>query len=373
MQFVENMKKANFSGYKLLIFILFYLYSALVLAIPGMAVAGTSSNFNQKHFAEINVENSGSSFQHPGNNNENVRIEYEIKLRLPLEQTDDVWDWLFQRYSNVSWLNGEGYLFAAEFGDEDFTDTYFDTPDLTILSENNGVRHRMRTVHSGPAIEKDDRQLIQVKLDRGDVTGVARSEIKFNVSSGEDRKGADESHALVGLVKRNERGEFKTLFYTSHIDPYQLKPLLTLSQNRRRIYLSDQKGAFATLTLDLVSTRSWGTHIKWAELELELNEIRYTEANDEVRERMERVIEKIQHDIQQAFSAIEPNQTPKYNTAFKSIEESTRIPVREVFRRGISADSFFIISIIFTLILIAGIIYFVRLLWLRFFGKKSVS
>lgn len=367
------MGKKKYSDHKKLFFRTFFLIPFLLLTIPEIVSADSRATFSQVFLAENHIENTGSSFQQSGNTNENVRIEYEIKLRLPLEQTEDIWDWLVQRYSDVSWLNGDGNLFTAEFGDEDFTDTYFDTPDLTILSENNGVRHRMRTVHSGPAIEKDDRQLIQVKLDRGDVTGVARSEIKFNVSLGEDSKGADDSHALVGLVKRNERGEFKTLFYTSHIDPYQLKPLLTLSQNRRRIYLSDQKGAFATLTLDLVSTRSWGTRLKWAEMELELNEIRYTEANAEVRKSMERVIEKIQHDIQQAFSAIEPNQTPKYNTAFTFIEEATWIPVKQVFRRGISADSFFIISIIFTLILIAGVIYFFRFLWLRFFGKKSVS
>lgn len=353
------------SDYKALFFRLNLLFFTLLLAIPGIAFVDSRSTFSQEYLTDINVEDSKSSFQLPTNNDKNIRIEYEIKLRLPLEQIDDVWDWMLVRYKDVSWLNGGGYLFAGKFGDEDFTDTYFDTSDLLLLAENNGVRHRMRTVHSGPAIEKDDRQLIQIKLDRGDATGAARSEIKFNVSSGDDRKGANDSHPLVGLVKRNEVGKFKTTFYTRNIDPYKLKPVLTLNQNRRRIYLSDQTGAFATLTLDLVSTRSWGTNLKWAELELELNEIRYTEANSEIRQKMERVIEKIQGDIQQVFPAIVPNQTPKYNTAFTSVEEAAWLPLRQVIRWGISADSYLILSIIFIIVLFAGIFYLGRLLWVR--------
>jgi hypothetical protein len=246
-----------FAKFKALLFRLSLFFFALVLTIPGIAFIDSRPTLSQEYLTDIKAQDSGNSLHHPSNDNNIIRIEYEIKLRLPLEQIDDVRDWLVVRYKDVSWLNDEGYRYVAEFGDEDFTDTYFDTPDLMILSENNGIRHRMRTVHSGPAIEKDDRQLIQLKLDRGDATGTARSEIKFNVSSGDDRKGAYDSHPLVCLVKNNEVGKFKTTLYTRNINPYKLKPLLTLNQNRRRIYLSDQKGAFATLTVDLVSTRSW--------------------------------------------------------------------------------------------------------------------
>lgn len=353
------------SDYKALIFKHFLLFFALLLTLPGFAFVDSYANFNHGYLTNINVEDSKNSLQLPTNNDKNIRIEYEIKLRLPLEQIDDVWDWLLVRYKDFSWLNGEGYLFSGEFGDEDFTDTYFDTSDLTILAENNGVRHRMRTVNSGPASEKDGRQLIQIKLDRGDATGAARSEIKFNVSMGDDRKGANDSHPLVGLVKTNEVGKFKTTFYTHNIDPYKLRSVLTLNQNRRRIYLSDQNGAFATLTLDLVSTKSWGTNLKWADLELELNEIRYTEANPEIRQKMERIIEKIQGEILQAFPMIIPNQTPKYNTAFTSIEEESWLPLRQVIRWGISADSFSILSIIFIIILFSAIFYLGRLMLLR--------
>ncbi|WP_372949918.1 CYTH domain-containing protein [Mariniphaga sp.] len=353
------------SDYKALFFRLFLLFFILLLTIPGIAFVDSHANINHEYLTDINVEDSENSLQLSTNDDNNIRIEYEIKLRLPLEQFDDVWDWMHVRYKDVSWLIDEGYIFTGEFGDEDFTDTYFDTSDLMLLTENNGVRHRMRTVHSGPASEKDGRQLIQIKLDRADATGAARSEIKFNVSLGDDRNGANDSHPLVGLVKRNEVGKFKTTFYTRNIDPYKLKPVLTLNQNRRRIYLSDQNGAFATLTLDLVSTKSWGTNSKWAELELELNEIRYTEANFELQQKMERVIEKIQDDIQQVFPAIVPNQTPKYNTAFTSIEKESWLPLRQVIRWGFSADTYSVLSIVFIIILFSGFFYLGRLLWLR--------
>jgi hypothetical protein len=359
------MVKEKSSEYKTLFFKHFLRCFALLLTLPGITFADSNANFNHEYLAHLNVENSKNSLQLPTNNGKNIRIEYEIKLRLPLEQSDDVWDWLFVRYKDVTWLNDEGYRFEAEFGDEDFTDTYFDTSDLIFLAKNNGVRHRMRTVHSGPASEKDGRQLIQIKLDRGDATGAARSEIKFNVSSGDDRKGTNDSHPLVGLVKRNEVGKFKTTFYTHNIDPYKLGPVLIINQNRRRIYLSDQHGAFATLTLDLVTTKSWGTNLKWAELELELNEIRYTEANPENRQKMERIIEKIQGEILKAFPVIVPNQTPKYNTAFTSIEKESWLPLRQVIRWGMSADSYSILSIIFISILFSVIFYLGRLLWLR--------
>lgn len=354
-----------FLNFKVSIFRLSFFFCALALPVSGIASVDLRTSYSQEHFTDQITENSVSSSQLLKDDNEDIRIEYEIKLKLPPEQIDDVWNWLTVRYKELSWLNDEEFRFTAEFGDEDFTDTYFDTPDLILLSENNGIRFRMRTVHSGPAMDKDGRQLIQLKLNRGDATGASRSEVKFNVSPGDDRKGIDDSHAMIGLVKSSQRGQFKNMLYTRRIDPYQLKPLLTLKQNRRRIYLSDQNGAFATLTLDLCTTKSWGTNLKWAELELELNEIRYTKSNPEVRLKMERIIAKIQDDVQQVFPMIVPNQTPKYNTAFASIEKATWIPVQQLFSRKISVDGFSVISLIFTVVLIAGTFYIGRLVWLR--------
>jgi hypothetical protein len=96
-----------------------------------------------------------------------------------------------------------------------------------------------------------------------------------------------------------------------------------------------------------------------------LIEIRYTEANSEIQQKMEGIIKKIQDDMQQTFPAIEPNQTPKYNTAFTFIEEETWLPLRQVIQGGISADTFSVASFVLQIALIAGLIYVGRLWWLK--------
>lgn len=260
---------------------------------------------------------------------DDVRIEYEVKLKLPLAQLETVWAWAQARYTDCTWLNQEGYIFSAAFGDEDFTDTYFDTPDLRMLAAQGGVRHRVRVVHSGPAARKDNRQLLQVKLDRSDGVGLARSEIKFQVPASGSGQSLDDAHPLLSLIMKSEREEFEAVFRALDIDPHTMQPILTLRQNRRRIYLSDQQGAFATLTFDLCSTTSWGADLQWAEIELELDENRYTGADDTERQRMGRVIRAIQSDLQQTFPAIEQDQTPKYNTAFARIEAAHWLPLRQ--------------------------------------------
>ncbi len=275
-----------------------------------------------------------------------VRIEHETKLKVPLEQCDEVWDWLLQRYSDCGWLESTGRSFSASFGDEDFRDVYFDTPDLVLLQEQSGVRHRTRVVNSGPADEKDGRELLQIKLDRGDATGLARSEIKFEVTPTRSLRTLDEAHPMIGLVKKSLREECKSVLRELGFDPYEMQPILTLHQNRRRVYLNDRDGAFATLTLDLCSTESWATDLRWAECELELNEIRYTEAREDERERMERVMELVKGDLVQSFPEMRQDQTPKYNTSFAAIQEATWLPMRLLIRWKVSAAEFIGLSVI---------------------------
>jgi hypothetical protein len=262
------------------------------------------------------------------------RIEYEAKLRVPLDDYDPLWSWLLMRYADLSWLDDGGYRFEAAFGDEDFTDTYFDTPDLQLLAADNGVRHRRRVVHSGPADDKDGRELLQIKLDRPGTAGVARSEIKFEVADAPYEAVLDADHPLLRLVSRRDRGAFNAAFGDLGIDPRTMRPILTLQQNRRRIYLSDQRDAFATLTLDWCTSGSWETDLRWAEIELELNEIRYTEADAVERQRMAAVIGEIEADLQAAFPAVTRDQTPKYNKAFAMIEATTWLPVHFLIRHG---------------------------------------
>lgn len=293
---------------------------------------------------------------------EGVRIEVEAKLKVPLNRIDFVWEWLQERYSDCSWLNQNGYAFHAMFGNEDFTDIYFDTPDLHMLGEKSGIRYRMRVVHSGPAKGKDNRQLLQIKLNRHNLTGLARSEIKFDALNELNAETADDVKLILDLVETHQRDACETTLRKLGTDPFAIRAILTLEQNRRRVYINDQVDDFATLTLDLCSTKSWGTNLKWAEIELELNEIRYTEAGDSERQAMEYVVVDIQKDLLNHFPDIIQDQTPKYNTTFSAIEANTLLPIRLLIRWKMNADDF--IALIFIgLIAVAFLIWFVWRQW----------
>lgn len=264
-----------------------------------------------------------------------IRIEHEVKLTVPSGKTEAIWSWLKTRYSDCSWLSNDQYTFSAQYGDEDFTDVYFDTPDLHFLKEESGVRYRSRVVHSGPADSKDSKQLLQIKLNRNDPTGLARSEIKYKIRSHLRTENQDDRHPMIRLLKSGERGDCKNTLRSLSVDPYSMKPVLTIKQNRRRIYLNDLVGAFATLTLDVCSTNSWATDIHWVEIELELNEIRFTQADNAEREKMTRIIETIQKDLLTTFPDIDQDQMPKYNKAFVAIEKVSAFPVRRMIGFGI--------------------------------------
>lgn len=298
---------------------------------------------------------------------ERVRIENEVKLKVPFEQTDEVWDWLQVRYGDAAWLDRDGHEFRAEFGDENFTDIYYDTANLDMLAEQSGIRHRSREIVSGPAIAKDDRHLLQIKLNRDDdASGISRSEIKFNAGYVELRpKSDDDVHPMIGLVQRNQREEMKSVIRSLGLDPYAMRPILTLEQNRKRVYIEDQFGAFATLTLDLVSTSSWGTNLRWSEMELELNEVRYTQADAETRRWMEGITLAIQDDLMREFPRIEQDQTPKYNTSFNRIEATTWIPLPLVIKLGLTLDDIVAVEATVALALLGLLIYAGGRVWTR--------
>jgi len=292
-----------------------------------------------------------------------LRIESEAKLRVPLEATEAVWTWLVQRYADCSWLDRDGSRFSAVLGDELFEDVYFDTPALQLLATDSGIRHRSRIVKSGGAIHKDGRQLVQIKINRGDSSGLDRGEIKYTVNPG--GRTAEAQHQLLGLVDQDEREDCIQRIAEAGIDPYALRRVLAVDQVRRRVYLSDQQGAMATLTLDECSLREWGVRRNWTEIELELNEVRYTEANEAKRAWMKKLVADVQADLQRAFPAIVQDQTPKYTKAFRMMESGAVVPIRPMIERGVKPDAFFAgVFVLVASVLCTGV-FFVRRAVLR--------
>lgn len=249
-----------------------------------------------------------------------VRVENEAKLAVPREITEQVWQWLRKRYADPGFLNRDGHQFTVTFGDEKFVDRYFDAPELKFLEWQSGVRHRSRTVMEGSATRKDGRQLVQLKLNRSDATGLERTEIKFAVKPRPGVAPEDET-MLLALVDKDDRADLAQRILELGVDPNQLRPILTIDQNRRRVYLADQQGAFATITLDMVACDAWWQALRFTEIELELNEVRYTEADAKLRAWMNEMNRVIQADLIAKFPTIVQDQTPKYNKAFHRLEE----------------------------------------------------
>jgi hypothetical protein len=269
-----------------------------------------------------------------------VRIESEAKLRVPLERTDEVWQWLQERYRDPSWLDSGETKHSATFGDELFEDVYYDTPTFDLYGQQSGVRHRSRNVLEGSAMRKDGRQLMQLKLSRGDSAGLDRSEIKFEVVHNPRPKTAEDVHAMLGMIAPEMRDSCKQRLREFGVDALALRPVLQVDQNRRRVYLADLKGALATLTLDLCTSSSWGASLRWTEMELELNEIRYTEADESARQSMQALAKRLQADLQAKFPDIVQDQTPKYNKALDMIVADSALPVRWLITNGITREDF---------------------------------
>lgn len=251
-----------------------------------------------------------------------VRIEAEYKLAVPDGEADAVWAYLQSRYSSdaeESLFEDVSGEFVTTFSTEEFLDTYYDTPELALLEQNGGIRHRRRYYPDNPDAEKHGRELIQVKLSFDD-EGVNRAEIKFPVKYYKSKKTPADFHPLLGIVDRDERPALVDRIASIGISVNDLRPTLTLSQTRRRVYISRDGSAFATITLDHVSVSKWWAKASFDELELELNEIGYTEGTAEERAFMESVNVRMKADLFERFPGLVQNQTPKYNKSFAAID-----------------------------------------------------
>lgn len=255
-----------------------------------------------------------------------ARIESEIKLAFPPAQADAVFGFVRDQLGDRQALAGYGPL-RAETSEELFTDVYFDTRGWALLEGGHGVRHRTRAIPADPAHRKDGRQLVQVKTaaPSDDGSGVRRREYKFEVDPvAAARRGNGSRHPLLGLLPPRERVPLEERLEALGVRARELVPVLTLEQRRRRVYLHDPAGALATVTVDEVTARKAWWEAPSAEVELELNEIRFTEASSAERLRMEGLAEAIRAGLLARFPDVRQDQTPKYEKAVARFE--ARIP-----------------------------------------------
>ncbi len=276
------------------------------------------------------------------------RLENEIKLDVPAEIHDAVWAYLQERYANPEFLDPlvpGGGRFETTFSTEIFYDQYFDTRDLALLDNENGLRHRRRYFPDNAAHEKHGRELVQLKLNRGDEENLTRTEIKFDVSSSGAVKNQQDLHPLLRLVQGKERFRLVRTLEAFGIDPEGFEPVIELKQVRRRVYVSNDGEPFATLTIDTVSAWKWLRSASFYELELELNEIGYTDGSADERRAMEAVNAFLMQDLLERFPQIRQDQTPKYNKVFNQLAGRILF-LRPSIAIGVPIEAFLVVGLV---------------------------
>ncbi|HEY3487596.1 MAG TPA: hypothetical protein VGL10_05975, partial [Gammaproteobacteria bacterium] len=86
-------------------------------------------------------------------------------------------------------------------------------------------------------------------------------------------------------------------------------------------YIRKDNMPFMSVSFDRVNTQMWWASANFIEIEPELNEIAYTDADPAMRQYMERVLQTIITDIQTEFPYIKRDLTPKYNKSFDILHE----------------------------------------------------
>ena len=269
-----------------------------------------------------------------------LRIEQEDKLLVPLEIKEEVWNWLRQRYAeDQAYLAELDPRFTASWSEELFTDTYFDTPSMQLYAMKSGVRKRHRVNLSNPEDVKSGRELMQIKLNDLSDNVRERGEIKFDIEYPFNPTSEEDRHPMLGMVKPDHRELFKKRLSELGLDPMSMKPVLTVVDTRRRIYLKIDGKPFMSISHDNAKSDLWWGHGEVCEIEPELNEIGFTEADAETRAYMETVLDKVVADILTQFPAIQRDLTPKYNKFFDRLEDDVPF-LRTLVKTGTQSEGY---------------------------------
>jgi hypothetical protein len=252
---------------------------------------------------------------------DNLRIEQEEKLFVPMEIADDALAYLKQRYvedkANLAALDP---LFTSYVHVEDFTDVYYDTPELELLAMQSGVRHRTRINLSDPDHRKSGRELMQVKLNNISSNALERGEIKFAIEHLRRPATPEDTHPMLGIVKKEHREPFKKRLVDQGLDPESMRPVLTVRDLRTRVYFNRDGKPFLSISFDQARSKLLWAEYHFVEIEPELNEIGFTDADPETRRTMESILAQIVADVRAEFPQIQSNLTPKYNKSFFALE-----------------------------------------------------
>jgi hypothetical protein len=252
---------------------------------------------------------------------DNMRIEQEEKLLVPMEIADEVLAFLKRRYvEDTARLAELDPRFGASFQEEDFTDVYFDTPSLQLLALESGVRHRTRVNLTNPEHRKSGRELMQLKYNNISSNALERGEVKFAIERKRRPGNPEDAHPMLGIVQDSHRAPFKKRLVEWGLDPQAMRPILTVRDLRTRVYITKEGQPFLSISFDQARSQLLWAETHFVEIEPELNEIAFTDADPEARRYMESILTAIVNDIRATYPQIQSNLHPKYNKSFSALE-----------------------------------------------------
>ena len=149
-------------------------------------------------------------------------------------------------------------------------------------------------------------------------------------------------------IHRADRDAIERYLVSLGTTSQSLVPSISIQQNRRRVYISESGQTFVTITLDIVSKKVW-PKLSFTEIEIELNEIRFTLGNEQQREWMEKINSKIKENLIKQFPGLVQDQKPKYNKIYELKENNF-----------ISKLTDQLIWIVFSSLILTAVVLFIR-------------
>jgi len=242
-----------------------------------------------------------------------ARIEGEYKMNIPKGLENNVYQYLLDRYVNhkTDWLSPQ---LKIDTINENFIDTYYDAPGLTLYNKWSGLRIRKRYAENGGLTK----QWIQIKVTAKPGTqNLLRYELKWPVRTKiiKSQMINLDGNEFFGHTNLQDKESILGNLMKLGIDnPFSIRRIIDIEQNRKRVYIRDSAGEIIiTITLDDTKTKVFWHSISYPEIELEMNEKMYTEGDKGKRAWMESMNRKIYRDLQKAFPEIKQDQKPKYN------------------------------------------------------------
>ncbi len=295
----------------------FFVAVSVLLCFIVPAYAETATTSNQSVFDQSTHDSTGYGTQA-------ARVDSQITLKIPAGKAQEVYAYLRANYVDKHELLSKAFPGLELYGQQrvdvsNFTDEYFDTPNLDLFKSQNSARHRGRVNTTDPSDRKNGRELVQIKVTPPGKFE-QRTELKFDVQDHIKNETKDDSHPLIKLVKTKLREDFKNAFTAMGIDPYTLRHILTNHQQRSRVYINLKDQNILSFSVD-----EFGTQVLWAKaaassVDVGLVENVYTAAEPKTREELGAIRQFMVDDLTQHFPELTQNSEEKYSILLKQIE-----------------------------------------------------